>query len=84
MANFLKEVGSSTKCKTTESSISLDIGNELCFDKVKVAMYFNYCFTSTVASLVNNLPVCSGQFGQSHVVEFYRNKHVTEVKVVFI
>ena len=21
---------------------------------------------------------CSGQFGQSHVVEFYRNKHVTE------
>ena len=28
--------------------------------------------------LVNKLPACSGQFGQSHVVEFYRNKHVTE------
>ena len=75
---ILKEVGSSTKCKTKESSISLDIGNELCFDKVKVATHFNDFFTSNAASLVNKLPACSGQFGQSHVVEFYRNKHVTE------
>ena len=75
---ILKEVGSSTKCKTKESSISLDIGNELCFDKVKFATHFNDFFTSNAASLVNKLPVCSGQFGQSHVVEFYRNKHVTE------
>ena len=75
---LLKEVGSSTKCKTKESSISLDIGNELCFDKVKVATHFNDFFTYNAASLVNKLPACSGQFGQSHVVEFYRNKHVTE------
>ena len=75
---ILKEVGSSTLCKTKESSISLDIGNELCFDKVKVATHFNDFFTSNAASLVNKLPACSGQFGQSHVVEFYRNKHVTE------
>ena len=75
---ILKEVGSSTKCKTKESSISLDIGNELCFDKVKVATHSNDFFTSNAASLVNKLPACSGQFGQSHVVEFYRNKHVTE------
>ena len=68
----------STKCKTKESSISLDIGNELCFDKVKVATHFNDFFTYNAASLVNKLPACSGQFGQSHVVEFYRNKHVTE------
>ena len=53
-------------------------GNELCFDKVKVATHFNDFFTSNAASLVNKLPACSGQFGQSHVVEFYRNKHVTE------
>ena len=64
---ILKEVGSSTKCKTKESSISL-----------KVATHFNDFFTSNAASLVNKLPACSGQFGQSHVVEFYRNKHVTE------
>ena len=75
---ILKEVGSSTKCKTKESSISLDIGNELCFDKVKVATHFNDFFTSNAASLVNKLPACSGKFGQSHVVEFYRNTHVTE------
>ena len=77
----MKEVGSSTKCKTKESSISLDIGNELCFDKEKVATHFNDFFTSNAASLVNKLPACSGQFGQSHVVEFYRNTHnVTEDK----
>ena len=75
---ILKEIGSSTKCKTKESSISLDIGNEVCFDKVKVATHFNDFFTYNAASLVNKLLACSGQFGQSHVVEFYRNKHVTE------
>ena len=53
------------------------IGNELCFDKVMVATHFNDFFTSNAASLVDNLPACSGQFGQSHVVECYRNKHVT-------
>ena len=75
---LLKEVGSSTKCKTKESSISLDIGTELCVDKVMVATHCNDFFASNAASLVNNLPACSGQFGQSHVVEFYRNKHVIE------
>ena len=49
---ILKEVGSSTKCKTKESSIyCLDIGNELCFDKVKVATQFNDFFTCNAASL---------------------------------
>ena len=67
-----------------ESSISLDTGNELCFDKVKVATHFNDFFTSNAASLVNKLPACSGQFGQSHVVEFYRNKHVTEDIIIII
>ena len=43
-----------------------------------VATHFNDFFTSNAASLFNNLPACSGQFGQRHVVEFYRNKHVTE------
>ena len=40
--------------------------------------HFNDFFTYNAASLVNKLPACSGQFGQSHVVDFYRNKHVTE------
>ncbi len=75
----MKEVGSSIKCKTKESSISLDIGNELCFDKVKIATLFNdFLHTSIAASLVNNLTACSGQFGQRHIVAFYRNQHVTE------
>ena len=45
---------------------------------MKVATHFNDFFTYNAASLVNKLPACSGQFGQSHVVEFYRNKHDTE------
>ena len=81
--HILKGVISSTKCKRKESGSSLDndIGNELCFDKVKVATHFNDFFTSNAASLVNNLPACSGQFRQSHFVEFYRNKHVTDDNV---
>ena len=78
LGQILKEVGSPTKCQTKESSISPDIGNELCFDKAKVATHLNICFTFIAASLVDNLPACSGQFGQSNVVEFYRKKHVTE------
>ena len=50
---ILKEVGSSTKCKTKESSINLDIGNELCFDKVKVATHFNDVFTNCQRVLVS-------------------------------
>ena len=49
---MLKEVGSPTKCKTKESSISLDIGNELCFDKVKVATHFNDFFTSIIIIII--------------------------------
>ena len=40
MWQILKEVGSSTKCKTKESSKSLDIGKELFVDNVKVATNF--------------------------------------------
>ena len=39
---------SSTKCKTKESSISLDTGKELCIDKVKVATHFNDFFSSNI------------------------------------
>ena len=44
LGQILKEVGASNKCKTKESSISLVIGNELCFDKVKVATHCNDFF----------------------------------------
>ena len=45
---------------------------------MKVATHFNDFLTSNAASIVNNLPACSAQFGQRQVVEFYRNKHLTE------
>ena len=45
---------------------------------MNVATHFNDFFTPNTASLVNNLPACSGQFSQRHAVEFYRNKHDTE------
>ena len=34
----------------------MNIENELCFDKQKVAGYFNGYFTYIVSSLVENLP----------------------------
>ena len=49
---FLKEIGASSKGKTTPTSISLNIENKLCSDKQKVAEYFNYYFTSIASSLV--------------------------------
>ena len=49
---FLKEIGASSKGKTTPTSISLNIENKLCSDKQKVAEYFNDYFTSIASSLV--------------------------------
>ena len=44
--------------KTSPKSISLNIENELCFDKQKVAEYFNDYFKSIASSLVEKLPPC--------------------------
>ena len=41
-------------CLSKETSISLDIGNEICFDKVKVATHFNDFFTSMLPHLLTN------------------------------
>ena len=75
---MLKEVGSSSRCKTKPNNIGLNIDNEVCFDKLKVAEHFNDYFTSIASSLVEKLPTCSGRFGQAYVADFYRNQNVLE------
>ena len=75
---ILKEIGASSKSKTTPKSISLNIENELCFDKQKVAGYFNDYFTSIASLLVEKLPPCSGRFGDAHVIDFYQNLNVSD------
>ena len=75
---ILKEIGASSKGKTSPKSISLNIENELCFDKQKVAEYFNDYFTYIASSLVEKLPPCSGRFGDAHVIDFYQNLNVSD------
>ena len=74
---IMKEICASSKGKITPTSISLNIENKLCFDKQKVAEYFNDYFTSIASSLVEKLPPCSGRFGDDPVIDFYQNQNVS-------
>ena len=74
MVNSERDWCISQKGKKTPASISLNIESKLCFDKQKVAEYFNDYFTSIASSLVEKLP-CSGRFGDAHVIDFYKNQN---------
>jgi len=43
-----------------------------------VATKFNTFFTTIASTLVNNLPSPIGYFGKQHIINFYRNKGVTQ------
>ena len=75
--HILKEIGASSKGKTTPKCISLNIENKLCFDNQKAAEYFNDYFTSIASSLVEKLPPCSGRFGDARIIDFYQNQNVS-------
>ena len=74
---ILKEIGASSKGKTSPKSISLNIENKLCFDKQKAVEYFNDYFTSIASSLVEKFTPCSGPFGDAYVINVYQNQNVS-------
>ena len=78
MANSERLVQSLSKCRTTPSSISLMIENEVWFDKRKVAEYCNEYFTSIASSLVEKLPLCSGRFGDAHIIDCHHKQNVSD------
>ena len=65
---------SSSKCKTTPTSNSLNIEIEECFDKPKVSEYYYY-FTHIA---FEKLPPCSGRFGKLKLIFFYHKQNVSE------
>ena len=62
-------------CKTFYESIGLNIDDELCFDKHKVACHFNSFFTNVASNLVSKLPKAAGRFAGNFAEKFYRNKY---------
>lgn len=72
----LKQLGYSNRLKTKASNITLDLGNNVTAEKVTVADSFNNYFSSVASKLVEKLPVQSGQYGESHIFEFYSRQEV--------
>jgi len=74
----IKQLGSSKNTKSKSSNIGLNIDGIVSFDKSAVATKFNTFFTTIASTLVNNLPTPIGNFGKQHIIDFYRNKGVTQ------
>lgn len=72
----LKSLGTSSKSKSRSNNIGLNINDELCFDKLKVAENFNTFFTTIASKLVEKLPAGLGKYGFDHVVSFYQRMRV--------
>jgi len=74
----LKSLGIQAKGGSSTTNIGLQIGNELCFDKAKVADTFNSFFTTVASTLVSKLPAPSGIFNETKVKNYYVDKGVVE------
>ena len=72
----IKSLGTSSKSTSRSNNIGLNINNEICFDKLKVAENFNKCFTTIASKLVEKLPAGLGKYGFDHVVSFYQKMKV--------
>ena len=72
----LKSLGTSSKSTSRSNNIGLNINNEICFDKLKVAENFNKFFTTIASKLVEKLPAGLGKYGFDHVVSFYQKMKV--------
>ena len=73
----MKDLGSSSKTKSSASNIGLNINDEIIFDKSKVAHQFNTFFTTVASNLVQKLSVATGRFGSLIVEQFYVDKGVS-------
>jgi hypothetical protein len=70
----LKSLGTSNTGSTKTSKIGLKIGDEICFDKQKVAEKFNSFFTTVASTLVEKLPPRPNIFGETFINNFYKHK----------
>ena len=76
---ILKEIGASSKGKTTPKSFSLNIENELCFDKPKVAEYFNdYVLLLLLHHLSRSFHHVQADLGMLMLLIFYQNQNVSD------
>lgn len=74
---ILSDVGSTPKSKAKSGKAGLIIGDEMCFDKRRIACHFNHYFTTAATSLVSKLPGASNKYGKPFVNSFYRSKNVS-------
>jgi hypothetical protein len=72
----LKDLGLPGKTKQSSSNIGLNIGDSICFDKLKVAEEFNSFYTTIADKLVSKLPNVLNLFGYNFVMDYYRSKGV--------
>ena len=73
----MKDLGSSSKTKSSASNIGLNINDEIIFDKSKVAHQFNTFVTTVASNLVQKLSMATGRFGSLIVEQFYVDKCVS-------
>ena len=80
----LKELGMpSKKGKASSINIGLNIGGEVCFEKVAVAENFCSFYTTVTSKLVEKLPKSVNKFGRQFVRTFYQRKGVTPISYSF-
>lgn len=72
----LKHLGQNNRLRTKTINKTLNIGDTVTSDKLKVANCFNRFFTTIADTLVNKLPTFTGVFGESHVKSFYQRMGV--------
>ena len=79
----LTNLGTSSKLKTNSKNVGLKIGNEICFDKFKVAEKFNNFYSTVASSLLTKLPTGSGKYGFDHGKQYYSNANGSNVSFMF-
>ena len=73
-------MGAGKKGSAKSSSIDLEVGGEVCFDRpgYTVAETFNKFFVNVASSLMNKLPAGSGRYGLDFVSNFYTKLNVKQ------
>ena len=78
---ILKNMGLPNKSQNKTQNIGLKIGDEVNFDKAKVADHFNEYFTSIASKLVEKLPKCD-KYDQSQTDTFYQKMNICSLEKI--
>lgn len=76
----LSDLGTSNNPKTKSDSTGLNINGTLTFDRLIILMSFS---TTIASNLVDQLPGCSGTFGNHHIQTYYSAKGISEGQFAF-